>query len=303
MRIYLSGPMRGLPDSNYPKFRAIADRLRDEGHDVLDPSQSFVGQSLPRTVYLRHDIQLILCVDAVVVIDEWETSPGARFEVAEAWSIGIDVFKFTEEPGGQFSLQPIEQTLVTIPLENQYLLKRPLLGLSGFAQAGKDTVGDWLHENRGWTRVAFATPLKAVATAIGWNGQKDDVGRRLLQDLGVAVREHLDPDAWVNASEAAIERAGTPVVITDVRFPNELKMIRRRGGKILRIERPGVGAINAHSSEHSVNAGDCDLILHNDGTLADLPEKIQESLKVLGLERDVLVDFGPALETAVQVAS
>jgi len=265
-RVYLSGPMRGMPDHNFPAFHHAASILRDQGHDVLNPADSFDGKpGVSRADCLRHDIQLILIVDAVVVIDDWTNSPGARFEVAEAWSVSIPVYFLK---GTQ--LVEIEEVSVTVPREDQYVNRIPLIGLSGFARAGKDEVARTLVEEKGWTRIAFADPLKQIAKELGWDGTKDEAGRRLLQSLGVAVRDHLSPDAWVQAAEDDIERIQGPVVITDVRFPNEVQMIRRRGGKMVRIMRPGTGAVNEHISEHAIDDDDCDLVLANDGSLADL---------------------------------
>jgi len=247
------------------------------GHDVLSPADSFKDangnpvRGLPRAEYLKHDIQLILVCDGVVVIDGWENSPGARFEVAEAFSIDIPVFELDQSNFRPF-LNEITATSVTIPRERQYMRKLPLLGLTGFAKAGKDTFADALVQD-GWTRVAFADPLKAIAKDIGWNGEKDDYGRVLLQNLGVAVRDHLRPEAWVTSGEDAIEAANGPVVVTDVRFLNEIEMVHRRGGKIIRIDRPGVQAANAHVSEHEWQKVPPDAIFNNDGTLDEIPEK------------------------------
>ena len=276
MRVYLSGAMRGIPESNFPEFNRVAKILRQFGHDVLNPAESSISERehMTRHDFLRHDIQLILCVDAVVVMPGWQTSPGARFEVAEAWQIGIPVYLFRDHYKG-FNLDLLPEYSVVIPREYQYEKRVPVIGLSGFAGAGKDEVGRVLVEDFGFTRVAFADTLKEVATAIGWDGQKDEVGRKLLQDLGVAVRDHLHADAWVQAVEDKIEALQTPVVITDVRFPNEVMMVKRRKGVVVRDTRPGVGAVNAHISEHAVTDSDADSILANDGTLDELPVKVK----------------------------
>lgn len=269
MRVYLSGPMRGLPEHNWPAFHESAAELRAMGHTVLNPAESFDGKpGANRTDCLRHDIQLILIVDAVVVIDNWLNSPGACFEVAEAWQVGLPVFRI--ENG---TLVEISEVQVKVPRENQYLAKIPLLGLSGYAGAGKDEVAKTLVD-RGWTRVAFADPLKDIASDIGWSGKKDEEGRRLLQNLGVAVREHLGQGSWVEAGEEQIERTQGPVVVTDVRFPNEMQMIRRRGGRIARVVRPGTGPANEHVSEHAVTEEDCDMLIENTGSLDDLQKLI-----------------------------
>jgi hypothetical protein len=63
------------------------------------------------------------------------------------------------------------------------------------------------------------------------------------------------------------------VVIPDVRFSNELAAIRKAGGEVWRIIRPGAGLSGEaahHASEHGIEDGDCDRIILNDGTLGDL---------------------------------
>jgi hypothetical protein len=106
------------------------------------------------------------------------------------------------------------------------LLNPRLIGLAGYAGSGKDTAADVL-EALGWERRAFAGALKDLATRIGWDGAKDEPGRRLLQELGVGCREVLGADVWVNALMATLEG---PSVIVDVRFPNEVDTIRDHGG-------------------------------------------------------------------------
>jgi hypothetical protein len=123
-----------------------------------------------------------------------------------------------------------------------------LIGLCGYGGAGKDTAAEGLTRE-GWTRVALADPLKDIATELGWDGQKDDVGRRFLQVLGQSVREHINPEAWIWAAEKLIDAAPGPVVVTDVRYPNEAEMIRRRGGFLVWIIRRDCGPANEHVSE------------------------------------------------------
>lgn len=166
------------------------------------------------------------------------------------------------------------------------LLRRPapalIVGLSGYAQSGKDTVGQVLVEHHGFARIAFAdalrdvlydlNPLVAGDTAVsewvdhgGWEWAKGNVPvRDYLQRLGVAVREHVDPDVWVNAALRQIEPGGR-YVITDMRFPNEYDAIVAAGGEAWRVERKGVTAANAHVSETALDAHDFRHFLYNQG--------------------------------------
>lgn len=92
MIIYLAGPMSGLPEFNRPAFVAEAERLRAQGHKVLNPAEHFGGdQSLPWSAYMREGIAAVLMADVVRVLPNWENSRGARLEIAVAEAIGIQV--------------------------------------------------------------------------------------------------------------------------------------------------------------------------------------------------------------------
>ncbi|GGM55792.1 hypothetical protein GCM10012275_28620 [Longimycelium tulufanense] len=170
-----------------------------------------------------------------------------------------------------------------------------IIGLSGYAQVGKDTVGSILIEHAVFERVSFADKVREVALAInpdicfdywhsnlrqlvetkGWEEAKkiEDV-RRFLQRLGTeAIREHLGEDAWVNAAlpdyrEYCSSHAG--VVVTDVRFPNEAARIKDLDGEVWRVERPGYGPVNNHPSETAMDEWPFDRHIRNDGSLEDL---------------------------------
>lgn len=279
MYLYLAGAMRGMPEHGFPLFSEYAGKLRRAGYQVISPAESPPpNAAFPpgRADCMRHDLLIVAVVDGVAVLPNWQESPGARLEVACAWAFDIPVYEADDLVSTKIGLPPeLKSASVVIPRERQYFDDGKVIGLSGFAGAGKDEVAKTLVERMGYTRIAFADPLKDVATAIGWSGKKDDAGRKLLQGLGVAVREFINPDAWVLAAEERIEQVDGPVVITDVRFPNELQMIRRRRGTVVRVVRPETGAVNGHVSEHLVNDEDCDVIFHNDGTLEELPEKVE----------------------------
>jgi hypothetical protein len=178
-----------------------------------------------------------------------------------------------------------------------------IVGLSGYGQSGKDTAAAFMADY-GFTRLAFADPLKAVALACdpgmadietrslrsiveryGWEKTKQYFpdARIFLQHLGVAVREHVDPDAWVNALFRQTS-PGRRYVVTDVRFPNEATAIKARGGIVVRVHRPGVGAVNAHMSETALDDWDFDAHLFNDGDLDALRVHVQQMLILEGLE-------------------
>jgi len=164
-----------------------------------------------------------------------------------------------------------------------------LIGLAGLAQSGKDTVGGYME---GFHRLAFADALKSVAydtdvdiativDEVGWERAKAEYPhvRPFLQRLGVAMREHVSGDVWVVAALSQMYE-GNNYVITDVRFPNEYRAIVHGGGKVWRVERPGIVAPNGHISETALDGYGFDQVVENNGTLDDLRVQVQELLNV-----------------------
>lgn len=175
---------------------------------------------------------------------------------------------------------------------------RPL-GIVGAKRAGKDTLSSVLCTELGFTRLAFADALKALAYDLdpvlwtddgeptlaqlvdcdGWERAKEhDAVRTLLQRLGVAVREHVHADAWVQPIARVLDTwPDRPYVITDVRFDNEVEAIRSRGGLIVRVRRPEVEAASiadTHVSERLWQIVEPDVEVWNDGTIDDLRREV-----------------------------
>lgn len=161
--------------------------------------------------------------------------------------------------------------------------ERIIVGLSGYAGAGKDTAAEGLLQ-LGFTRVSFADTLREVALATnplvpvvvrgiggepdretymrldnyvdlhGWTEAKKNLEvRGLLQRLGTeAGRKVLGENVWVDAVMNNLPEGN--LVFTDMRFPNEYEaIVSQPGGLAVRINRPGVTAINAHPSETALD--------------------------------------------------
>ncbi len=91
-RIYVAGPMTGLPEHNFPAFHATASLLRAAGCEVVNPASNFGGRTdLPRPIYLRVDVALLLGCDAVVMLPGWRNSRGAKLEYLLARELGMPV--------------------------------------------------------------------------------------------------------------------------------------------------------------------------------------------------------------------
>jgi len=174
-----------------------------------------------------------------------------------------------------------------------------IIGLSGYAQAGKDTVAKYLIEEHGFERIAFADTirdilwemnpllgddlhLQTVIDDYGWDVAKTKFPevRRLLQEIGVSARKYLDENIWIAAALRKIDSEGN-YVITDVRFANEAVMVRQLGGRVWRVERPGVYAVNNHVSENDLVGWKFDAYLLNFGTIEELNESVKACLELV----------------------
>ena len=157
-----------------------------------------------------------------------------------------------------------------------------LIGIYGAAGSGKDAAAARLVSHHGFTRFAFADPLKDLARAIGWDGEKDEKGRKLLQDLGHNGRRILGEDVWVDALDRDMHFRGfiptaTNVVITDVRYENEVDLVRHYHGLLVRVDRPSLDTsapMYQHPTETNIAAFTPDRVVVNDGTVADLWAKM-----------------------------
>jgi len=95
MIIYISGPMSGLPEMNFPAFAEAAARLRELGHTVISPHE-IEQPALTWEACMREDIAELLKADAIAMLPGWGNSKGARLEFFIANELGMQV-KHIEE--------------------------------------------------------------------------------------------------------------------------------------------------------------------------------------------------------------
>ena len=173
-----------------------------------------------------------------------------------------------------------------------------LIGITGSKGAGKDTIGQFLVDNYGFQRVAFADPLKEIAITIGWDGSKEDGGtcascgmlhgRKLLQVLGTeGMREHLGDNVWVDnalryISGQRLMTGQTRWVIPDVRYQNEANMIRAHGGQVWRVYRSVQDETDNHVSETAMRQIMTDAVFRNDGTIDALHREVEDYAQRIG---------------------
>ena len=171
----------------------------------------------------------------------------------------------------------------------------PLIGITGRARSGKDTVANFIIAAIGGYRYSFADPIRAMLVPLGvdmsdpyWQARKEEpipaLGvspRRMMQTLGTEWgRQLINPDLWLIMAHQRLLQHGSGMVISDVRFDNEAAWIRKHGGRIIHVFRPDTKAVEAHASEDGIEMQDTDVRLFNSGTLEDLQLSVRELLRV-----------------------
>ena len=164
-----------------------------------------------------------------------------------------------------------------------------LIGITGKARSGKDTVAQMLYAQHAFTRIAFADPLKLAAqqmfgltTEQTWHdSHKEEVipywgmsPRQMFQLLGnEAVKPVFGDDVWIKrwSMSYAVFRDTDDIVVPDVRFDHEAAHIRSLGGVIVEIQR-GIGLVGStgdHVSERGLSTLP-EYTIDNNGTLEEL---------------------------------
>jgi hypothetical protein len=176
-----------------------------------------------------------------------------------------------------------------------------IIGLSGYAQSGKDSTAELLCLKYGYKRLAFADSMRQALLIInpqldsitrvsdlvedyGWDlAKRNPEIRRLLQVLGTDfARNMLGDDVWINIALSGI-KSEDKIVVSDVRFPNEAEAIKKLGGTVWRINRHNHTAVNGHTSERAMDNYMFNYVIYNDGTLAELSDEVFALAKELNL--------------------
>jgi hypothetical protein len=98
VKLYLAGPMRGLPDYNYPAFHEAARRLREVGYEVFNPAElDFPWDEAGSRAAMGAELAWICAqADAIALLDGYERSLGVAAEVATARALSLPVFRIGE---------------------------------------------------------------------------------------------------------------------------------------------------------------------------------------------------------------
>jgi len=199
-----------------------------------------------------------------------------------------------------------------------------IIGFVGFIGSGKDTAADYLVNFHGFRRDSFANTLKdAVANVFGWDrtllegrtaearawreqvdtwwaerlGMPHLTPRWILQYWGTEVcRQGFHDDIWIASVENKMRKTSDNIVISDVRFPNEIKAIHNAGGIVIWVQRGDLPswhimaakanngdifaaeklkALGVHASETAWVGRDIDHVISNNSSIDDLYEQIK----------------------------
>ncbi|WP_309679448.1 DUF4406 domain-containing protein [Polaromonas sp.] len=90
-RIYIAGPMSGLPEYNYPAFNRAAKQLRSLGYHVENPAENPEPVCKTWQGYMRMAVAQLVTCDTVALLPQWHTSRGASVEHRLALDLGLRV--------------------------------------------------------------------------------------------------------------------------------------------------------------------------------------------------------------------
>lgn len=183
-----------------------------------------------------------------------------------------------------------EECYKVCPYKAEHKRNLKVCCISAKARHGKDTAAAMIAEylkSKG-KRVLithFADLLKFICTKFfGWNGDKDEAGRTLLQRIGTDIIGAKKPDYWAKFIVDILkffEDEWDYVLIPDCRYPIEISTVKDSFETItLRIERPNFESSlteeqKKHASEVSLDDYKFDDVVHNDGSLADFKRKVE----------------------------
>lgn len=169
-RIYIAGPMTGLPDFNFPAFNYAAALLRDQGLHVENPAEHGGVDGAEWADYLRYDMGRLATCGAIYLLKGWENSKGAQLEVHVARTLGMVVMyapgamsvlqaELRQRPSpvlGQASeLKALRKKVATYEARDALGLipqeGKPSWSSHAWPQIVQDSSGNWYGVRDGWT--------------------------------------------------------------------------------------------------------------------------------------------------------
>lgn len=173
---------------------------------------------------------------------------------------------------------------------------RQIIAVCGYKGCGKTTAARVFYQ-RGFTRVRFAEGLKSMLKVLGLNDAELDgelkeakcellngaTPRHAMQTLGQEWgRNLISATLWIDHWKRSIAKlpAHTPIVVDDLRYPNEQEALWELQGEIIFIDRPGLGRTSSHASEDLSHITP-DYKISNDGTEGDFVKEVGELIDLL----------------------
>lgn len=95
-RVYISGPMSGISEMNYPAFHAAEAKLMEMGYDVENPANNPDPEPKTWEGFMRLSVRQVCECDCVVCLPGWEDSRGANVEVALAKTLSMGVYELDD---------------------------------------------------------------------------------------------------------------------------------------------------------------------------------------------------------------
>ena len=244
-----------------------------------------MGKLMPDTrfdhrFWLAQDETFLEWADEVWVVDVagWMDSVGVSWEIdyARNHNMPIRLASWNSDIHDGIKISPLNLDCAI-----------PILGICGPAGSGKTSVAKHFvdrfhHQVRPVHVINFAAALKDAAETIGWDGEKDERGRKLLQILGTDIgRKLIDADIWVKTwmrlVYSAQYRSTCLIVADDVRFDNEAAAIREMGGRVIKLtgRAEDLGDNAGHVSEAGVSDKFVDVEINSSCELSDLLLRVE----------------------------
>lgn len=94
MKVYISGPITGLPlETVYNNFTNAEVQLLEQGYEVVNPLNNGLPTNATWNEHMRADLKLLLDCDAIYMLDGWTNSKGAEIEFNLAFDLRINIIK------------------------------------------------------------------------------------------------------------------------------------------------------------------------------------------------------------------
>ena len=163
-------------------------------------------------------------------------------------------------------------------------MEKKIIIINGTGGAGKDTFVSFCSEIEKVLNISTVDKVKeAAAILVGWNGEKDEVSRKLLVDLKqLSIAYNDAPTKYICSMSEKFKGSDDNIMFIHIREAEEIEKAKKLlNAKTLLITNPRVQLITSNDSDGKVNEYKYDYYIENDGTLEDLKEKAKNFVEGL----------------------